>query len=85
MTYFESAGLFHSIQTKGCHDVQSQQGQVCQIIIGQPFVFQMGVDTPETTEPGPSTSIAGKIWNQNPPLVSNDYILDVSFSVDKNS
>ncbi len=43
------------------------------------------MNTPKAPESCRSAPVPGKIWDENTPLIPDDHILNVPFSVDENS
>ena len=68
------------------HQVQSEEGQVGQVIMAQGFPFQMGVDEAESPEARPAAEPEiGEVGDPDPRRASDDDIADVPSTVDQKS
>jgi hypothetical protein len=65
------------------HEVQLQESKVGEVVLGQRFVLQMGVDATETLEASPTRSILLKVGDHDPLVGADDHVGDPSSAINE--
>ncbi len=59
----------------GSHQVQTEEGEVRKIVVGQGFPLQVGMQTAQPPQTGPTTdAVVGKIRDPYPERSADDYV-----------
>jgi hypothetical protein len=71
------------IQADGHHQIETEEGEVGQVVARERFVLQVGVDEPQTPEAGFAGAQALEIGKEDRPGVPDDDGLDLPLPVDE--
>jgi hypothetical protein len=69
----------------GSHQVQPQQCQVSQVILGQPVATKVGVQTTQSTESARPDTHAFEIGQHDAVSIAYDNVLDIAFAIDQHA
>ena len=82
-------GAYHSRQARigidvDCgHQVESQQGEVCQVVLREWFAAQVRVHTSKPAKPAGRDANAFEVRKFNTAIVANHHVLNVSGAIDQ--
>jgi hypothetical protein len=57
-----------------CHEIELEKGEVCQVVLGESFMVQVGVNAAEAPKTSPTRSIFFKIWDHNSLVIAHDHM-----------
>lgn len=83
--YVHSAGRPVGVHGQNGHCVESQEGQVRQVVIRQPLPSQVRMDASKPPEPRLPSPVPGQIGDENSSLITDHHILNISPSVDEDT
>jgi hypothetical protein len=73
------------VNVNGRHQIQTQQGKVCKVILGKLLATQMSMNAAQSAKATRGDANALEVGQLDSAVVTDHYILHVSFSVDKNT
>ncbi len=77
---FQLGGAAVRVYPNGCNTIQTQEDKVHEVILGERFFLQMGVDQSKAPQaPTPSTTFR-QIWNEKRAGAADQYGLDHSIA-----
>jgi hypothetical protein len=60
-----------TIDVEGYHHIQSQEGEICQILFCQGFSLKVSMDEAKSSQTEDSCSITREVWDCNSSLISH--------------
>jgi hypothetical protein len=71
------------IDINGCHQIQTQQRQVRQIVLCEMLTTEMGMNTAQPAKAPSSYTHPLKVWKFNATVVADHYVLNVSLAINE--
>jgi hypothetical protein len=79
------AGQPVAANVDGGHQIQPEQGQVGEVILGQPLTGKVGVQAAKAAKTRLANAHAFEIGQDDAACISHDYVLDIAVAVYQNS
>jgi hypothetical protein len=80
---YESGQAGFGVHVNGRHEIESQEGEVCQVVLRERLAAQVRVHTAQAAKTSRSDADAFEIRQLDAPIIADHHVLHVTFPIDQ--